>query len=630
MLFIFLSNIKSITMKIDRIYAALFLIFAALLTTFWDYQYGTMDHVEHLPLLFRTEDPNYLINDFYLNANQQNYDPRHYFSLVLIIFKTFLPLPLVFFGLTFLTNTLVAVASYQIGKFFFNADRFAGMIAAMLSLSLRTVELGSVAECHTNSLTPNALAFSIVLLSLNFVLREKWVISGIILGLTSLIHPLVGPECGVLFLGIGLFQTILNRPFDRTKLKNWFIGTIVFLIFAGISVIPFFIDKGNEIDDKTFIELYAHFRGPHHLIPSVFMTADEIKLGIYHFILLSLCLGAWIYAVKETRTVQIIVITYIFLIFLLALSNYYFAEIYPLKVAIVAQAFRLLYLPKWFFTILLGSLIGKNISTGNQRDKIFAFAALISSFNPLYLIYVLVFWGMSTLIHRKFNLPQFVFFIETTLLYILAVYGLILSFATTSWTADIYVWLCFIIVLPLFFTIKIPFAIHYTSWILILTCFIIYWSGHKRTDAKTPLGKAVSRQYDLNDFPTELKEISQKIKALTPENAILIAPPLLGELRYLADRALMINFKTFPFKGKKMLEWRDRLFDCYTWTDKKGFDAATWAFEPNYKVIDKNRLEMLQKKYGADYAVLYAETVCQFPVLFENKKYKLVYIGQPK
>ena len=87
MLFIFLSDIKSITMKIDRIYAALFLIFAALFTTFWDYQYGTMDHVEHLPLLFRTEDPNYLINDFYLNANQQNYDPRHYFSLVIIVFK---------------------------------------------------------------------------------------------------------------------------------------------------------------------------------------------------------------------------------------------------------------------------------------------------------------------------------------------------------------------------------------------------------------------------------------------------------------------------------------------------------------------------------------------------------------
>jgi hypothetical protein len=614
-------------MKIDRIYALLFISFAAFLATLWDYQFGTMDHVEHLPLLFRAEDPNYLANDFTLNANQQNYDPRYYYSLVIIFFKAFLPLPLVFFGLTYLCNFVLAVASYQIGKFIFNTDRFAGLIIASLSLSLRTVELGSVAECHTNSLTPNALAFSFVLLTLNLVLREKWILSGLFLGLISMIHPLVGPECGMLFLGVGLLQIIITKPFDRIKLKQWATGMVIFLVFVSISVIPFFINKGTEIDDKTFIELYAHFRGPHHLIPSVFMTADEIKFGVYYLILLILCFFAWIYTVKDRKTIQWIVITYILIIFSLSVANYYFAEVYPLKIAIIAQAFRLLYLPKWFFIILFGGLIGKNISVGSQKDKLFAFAALISSFNPLFLIYILLLWGISTLIHRRFNPNQIFFFTETTLIFIIAVYAFIKSFETTVWTADIYVWLCFIILLPLFVTVKIPFAYHYSCWLLILTVLLTYWSGHKRIDAKNPFTKAISKQYNLNDFPEELKELSQKIKALTPENAILLAPPMLGELRYLADRALVVNFKTFPFKGKKMLEWRDRLFDCYTWTDKKGFDAATWAFEPNYKVIDKNRLEMIQKKYGSDYAVLYSETVCQFPVLFENKVYKLIYIG---
>ncbi len=188
------------------------------------------------------------------------------------------------------------------------------------------------------------------------------------------------------------------------------------------------------------------------------------------------------------------------------------------------------------------------------------------------------------------------------------------TFDGSALTADCYLWLAITIpIFPLLFSIKGIF----TKMILPgVTVFIfIFWISNQRNDNDGPLKKAVSRLYSLNDFSDELLLFSKKVKELTPDSAILVAPPMFAELRYLAERALVVSFKTLPFGGIEMIEWKRRLFDCYTWTDKKGFDAVLWAFEPNYKIIDKERLKSLRLKYGSEYAVLYKDTKTEFPIL---------------
>jgi hypothetical protein len=154
-------------------------------------------------------------------------------------------------------------------------------------------------------------------------------------------------------------------------------------------------------------------------------------------------------------------------------------------------------------------------------------------------------------------------------------------------------------------------------------------NNHQRISQTKLIDRAISRQFDFEDFNKDILEISLKIKELTNPNSILLTPPNIGEFRFLAERALVVNFKTYPFKGTQLKEWQERLFDCYTWTDKKGFDAVDWAFIPNYKVIDKDRLNMIAQKYKAEYAVLYSETPCDFPILYENKSFKLAQIANP-
>jgi hypothetical protein len=160
--------------------------------------------------------------------------------------------------------------------------------------------------------------------------------------------------------------------------------------------------------------------------------------------------------------------------------------------------------------------------------------------------------------------------------------------------------------------------------------FFAFWYLNPRQEPHTPLQKAISRQYSLIDLPASQLELAEKIKGLTPNDAVLLVPPMFGELRYMANRALVVTFKTLPFGGKEMIDWKNRVFDCYGWTDLKGFNAVLYSFEPNYKIIDTERLKILNYKYKTEYAVLYKETEVIFPVLYENSQYKLIYIGQPK
>jgi hypothetical protein len=614
-------------MKIEKYTLAIFLFCSALLTTLWNYQFGQMDHVEHLPILFRAENAEYLRKDSFLNAFSQNYDPRFYYTRLILILKQLFPLPLLFFLLTFFINYLIAFSTYRIANQLFSNEKWAGLMAVFLVLTVSTIELGSVAEIHTEYLTPNALAFSLILLALSFVFSKKWVLAGLLLGLASLIHPLAGPESALLFFSYAALEQLATNKFQWKKYSAFLIGAFIFAMFATLSLAPFFLNKSDGLDAKTFIGIYAHFRAPHHIIPSIFMHPAERNLAIKLLILLFFAWFAFVKIKNKEQRFQYNILIYIIILVLLALAGYVFVEIYPVKIVVIAQTFRLLYLLKFFLLLLLGGYIGYNLQSGTQLNKVYALAALISSFALPNLIWIFGLWGFSSLLHRRINLPQAFLFVEIAAILSLGGYGFYLSWQNLEQSANVYLWAFMLLFLPLLSMLNLS-RIQMYIWPLATILVFGYWGTHQRIETMKPLQKALSRQYSLNDLPSSQLELAKKIRELTPDSSILLVPPMFGELRYLANRALLVTFKTLPFGGKQMISWKEAVFDCYGWTDLKGFNAVLYSFEPNYKKIDKERLKMLNSKYGADYAVLYTETETVFPVLFENKQYKLIYIDK--
>lgn len=612
-------------MNINKSYYIFFIIFAALVVTIWGYQFGMMDHLEFMPILARVKDPTYIANDFFLNATEKGFDPRYYFSLLVLLLNKALPLPYIYFLLTLFCNICIAWASFAAARFFFDWNSWAGLIAVLMVMSVRTVTLGSVAEVHAVYLTPNILAFSLILLAIVSAMRLYWYRCGLLLGAASLFHPLAGPECGLIIFSVGFLQNILLHGIKTSRYTAIWQGFLLFIIPAVISIFPYFWGKEEHISDSDFFNIYAYFRNPHHIIPSFFLNAEEIKNGLY---LLALCLLSWIAWFRiepKQRDVQGALFLYILAFLALALAGYIFVEVYPIRFFATAQTFRLLYILKWLCLVWAGGFIGLNLSTGTHLNRIYAWASLLSSFTLPNLVRIFILWGLSSILHRRFKLPQWAAYIDMLTALSFGVYGFHKAWETHTWLADVYIWMGFLVLLPIINLIKINRNLHFIPWTAAAIGLLFYWANHPRNEAaKTPLTQAASRQFSFQDFPKDVLELAENVKERTPSDAMLIAPPLLGELRFLAERALVVNYKTYPLKGKAMLEWQQRLFDCYTWTDMRGFDAALWAFEPNYKIINRERLLMLKEKYGATHAVLFAETICGFPVLFENEHYKLV------
>ncbi len=619
-------------MASEKTYSRLLIIFSAFIASIWDYQFGGFDHLEHFPLLYRVEDPGYLSGDFFLNASEEGFDPRHYFSVFIAALHRILPLPLIYILLTFGVNCIIAVASDSAGRLLSGneEDYSSGRVAMLLVMSVRTVDWGSVSEIHATYLTPNILAFALVLWAIVAAWRGQWLGSGLLCGIAALFHPLVGPESGTILFGFGFLRLVFRAA--KGGYFNYFVGLSIWLLCSSLALMPYIIDKATPVAPELFFEIYAKLRTPHHILPSRFLNEEEWKNGIYLFLLLLVLVLQSLGSMGKGRNrcaIDLEVLAWLLVLLSLAYIGYYFVEVKFVKIVASAHLYRLLYLLKWLTLVYMGAAIGKELYGVNHRARYYAWVGLMTSFAWPNFLRLLLFRRLTDFLHRRYSTTPIVVFGELFFVLLLGGYSLYKAWETTDKYSDFYPWAIFMLLGILSHAIIRNNRLIYGFWAISSLSIFVFWYQNDNKTAETPIQKALQRRYSFRDLSPELLSLSTKIEELCPPDALLLSPPLLAELRYTARRALVVSFKTLPFKGSALAEWRQRLFDCYGWTDKEGFDAVLWAFEPQYKAIEEERLRLINEKYGADYAVLYQVSPTSFPVLYENSKYKLVYIGKP-
>ena len=75
-----------------------------------------------------------------------------------------------------------------------------------------------------------------------------------------------------------------------------------------------------------------------------------------------------------------------------------------------------------------------------------------------------------------------------------------------------------------------------------------------------------------------------------------------------------------------MRVWRDRIYAAYGRPHGSGAEAVA-EMDVAYRSIGDEQLTSLCRKYGVDYAVLFAGTPTSFEVLDHNDDYVLVNLG---
>ena len=512
-----------------------------------------------------------------------------------------------FLLLSILCCFLTSYFTYLTAQSFFN-DKKASLLAAIFVVALPTPTLAtSTFTTYESILTPTALIFPLLVMAFYFFFEKRWIIIPLALvGVASLFQVLYGLTGGLLIIGAYLGSGWLFNWRDY-PVKKLLIGIPILGVFAMANLYPYFTSTVSEsINSAEFVNIVAYFRNPHHYVPTQFPILDWV-LSAFFF-------GAFIYALvefyRQSRTdahhfqVTLIIIALVmgFVI------GYVFVEVFPNRFVTTAQTFRYIILLKWLACFYLAEWL--------MNDK----WRLLSSVHPVSLIINVILEKSYFDTLQKYRLPI-----------VLILAALALVFLRIQEDIRVLVAIFLIVVFLIYMGDWAIFKNDREKWttiglggvtfLLAITPFI---SQNLLPSSVDNLLEKVYPKYNLAyKYDDDLKELSTIIAEKTPEDAVLITPPNLPQIRFSANRAIVVDFKSFPYQDDYMLEWKERMLFCYGESDKLGFKAQE-DLTKKFMNVSLEHLQEIKTKYQASFAVVDDRSPISEGVIFENDSYKLI------
>jgi hypothetical protein len=564
----FVLNLSKKVNTSNLIILGLVIIFGVTSTLLNYSGFGISDHIEQLPIIIRQMDNSYLSNDFFVNSTYMHISRIVYSKLISFLAGTSENLPELALSLTIISNVLISMVTFLITKKMFYDKKLPGILASFFVMTINTFSFGWLSNIYQTILIPSAIVLPLIFFAILFFYIEKPYMGGIIISIAALLHPLFGLEVGSILFISYFIRLIIQKKIYKNKYINISIGLIIFLT----TTIYLLIQQFNQpmINSKLFIYIIALFRHPHHYLPST--------LGIKQFVLASsfiLSVGLiYIIFIKQRIYDSIFISIFCFSILLFNLIGNFFIEIIPNKLWVISQPLRLLIFIKWFGLIFMAGWISIVI---NQKKTWQVITLFSSVFSPLTLF-----------------LSSF-----------------------------------FISIKEKFFVKSINIDNKIFSFIIIaLNITILAYLGKNSSNISMMVQEnfsAIKPQITYYEIGIEGLQLALFVKDNTPENSLFLTPPNWGQFRLISQRAIIVDFKAIPFGDSSILEWYERMIVCYGTPNKFGFSMID-ELEENYRRISEENVNKITTKYNVDYAIFYSDTITNYPVIYENKIYKLVKI----
>ena len=386
-----LSRARSVIMGDAGALAAFSALFGTLAAVVSGYVFI---HAESLPIVFRIMDPDYLVNDFQINA-AVGFGPRFYFVHAMAALGSLIPLPIAYAALYlliyFAVTAITAFAARDI-----TGSSIAALIAATLvASSLTPFHLSAPARLTVEHVVPHFLAMPFALCAVWQGIRGSPILSALTAAPAILIHPTLGVETAALGLAAAFTRNAVQiRPlaldaFTRNAAHFRRLGFAALIVFTAslFWIVPTLLTGiQSSLSAEEFVRIYAHFRNPHHLIPSGW-SWEQYALGTLFAAVATVSLyEIWKYrrgasAQPEHREIdaQALAVVSVFVLCSLAfLCGWLFVELIPTRLFTIAQTFRLTIIAAWLGWILIAYSIARSVSGGGLRRGIVVMACLVS------------------------------------------------------------------------------------------------------------------------------------------------------------------------------------------------------------------------------------------------------------
>lgn len=592
--------------KINQKYILIIISFFGIITSVLSYSgYGTSNQVEQLPSILRQFNPTYLSNDYFTNSISVNIVRKYYSQFISSISFSEKHLPLIFLLLTILSNVLIALLTYYLAYVLSNKSKLCGLLSSIIIMSISFAEIGIEPYLYMRSCVPATIVIPLLLLSIIFTIKNSIIISSILNCIVILIHPTFGIEIGL----INIFIYSLKNIIIKNNIKN-----IIFNIFLSIFILLpfiFFITQPQlnqiSIDSKDFIYILAHFRHPHHYLPSTFSLSQYLIT----ISLLGVILKKFIDDRKgEIDTLQATLYLYLITFISIFIFGYIFSELLPIKYVVIAQPFQLFYFFLWLCLLLITLKIADVKYTNFQK-----WILIWNSISPTSLFFQILLFDSK---NPKSNNKSILFLVQAITLPIV-LFGVLSSY---RFTFLLFIPYCFILFILSTIPPNISTSILFLSSVILITFLSVLPFEKRMPDIIVKLHKNISLNI-RSEVNASGDQIIDFVKSNTPTNSVFLVPPDWGQFRISANRAIVIDFKAFPFADTAMKEWYGRIIDCYGTPSMNGFDMLPELIS-NYSHITNSSLSYLHTKYKVDYAIINSDLLTDYPTIYKNEKYKLI------
>ncbi len=609
---------------LSRSDAVLFCILAGAICTFaGGYTFGASNQGEHLLMIARDIDPEFLSNDFFLNAVEGK-SPRRYYVGLMAQASSLLPLPLLFAMLSWLTNSAIAGVSWHVGRRMSPNNPMAAFLGCCLVLGVSAFTEGGAAQIPRDFLEPAHLARPLAMLGLWRLLNGDLVAPAVLLPVAILFHPLVGAETAAIALGAATcvliwraFETGFNRATAAGLAR---IASLAALL--GIWFIALYGGRTQTLSPERFIHIIGT-RAPHHYLPSTWGLGSH--LAFLTFVVASfLAWRRWSEGAPDLDQARgILVVCCIVLI--ACLGGFVFVELVPVRLWTEAQVFRMTYLIKWFGLLLTAAVAARALRTVRTWSDGVAASLLVvgvGRYQPAILLLGhlgLHFDGEST-DRRSSRHQAFI-----AILGIVALAAIIVS--ASSRPGEPFILASLLALSASFITFPRP-AVRRAVSVACVGAFLALLVTFRATDVVTDAARWAGvrpPQITLEEWSPRWGSAARFANTNLAVDAIFVVPPAACGFRLLAERAVVIESKCLPFNDDGLEAWYDRMLDAYAPGSAPELPSIN-TLQTSYAAIQDSQLANLGRKYGASHALLLRDTSTAFPTLFEGDAYRIVRI----
>lgn len=429
-----------------------------------------------------------------------------------------------------------------------------------------------------------AYAFTMLAFSQVTGKEKKWNTAWIILSIAALCHVHEGLWGFCLLFIIYVCQVVEKKSLGSWK-THW--AFFMFVIVLGICVIPGVFGESSGLTNAEFVDIYAYYRTPHHLVPSAWGLSSILKyLAVIVGTALIRCLTLGL--IKKEQCKEFYLEAGLAIVSWIAAIGvvYFFTEVIPVASIVT------MYIPKYLKYVGILSQIWciKCIYDWVEKEG-FMIAALtavtVFCASSQNIIGVAIFYGVfvvAVILWKKFEVEEMKYLLPIEVLGVAAgISGnsLIYAIGIISFIYCIVLW-----------DKWEPAAkvIHNTAFVVVMSALMIFVTTKDRvwTISDGSFRRVTANSYLVNGMGEELYGLAMDFENTTGKDDVFISDPNASMTCWFqlgSKRNGYTNNKNVPAAQCQIKEWYERIIETQGLFDKETTEIYTIMTDTDLEYI---------------------------------------------